>query len=411
MGLFDKVFGNKQAQINTGNKTSFKFMDTYNAQFSGFGSNIYASDTVRACIHSIASNVAKLKPVHIRRIDKEISNVHDNIEKLLQLKPNAYMSAYDMLYKTITNLYNSNNAFIYIDKDENENVIGFYPINYSNIEILEDTKGNLYAKFLFRSGKPVVLPYEQLIHLRRFYNTNDIFGESNEIALLPTLELINTTNQGIIHAVKSSAKLRGLLKFTSTLRPEDMKKQRDVFMSDYMNINNDGGVAAVDSKMDYQELKSDNKLIDDKQMKFIEEKVYKYFNTNEKIVTSNYTEDEWDAFYESVIEPIAIQLSLEFTSKLFSDREKGFGNEIVFEANRLQYASMKSKISLIKELAPLGMFTINECREIFNLAPVDGGEIRLQTLNVVNANKADQYQIGDDAGKGGDNGNGEIQEN
>lgn len=409
MGLFNKVFGDKQGQGAVGSKTSFKFMDSYNAQFSSFGSNIYISDTVRSCIHAIAGNVAKLKPVHIRRAGKNITNTHDNIERLLQVRPNPYMSAYDMLYKTVTNLYNSNNAFIYIDTDENGVAQGFYPINYSNIEILEDSQGNLYAKFLFRNGNPVVLPYEQLIHLRRFYNTNDIFGESNEIALLPTLELINTTNQGIIHAVKSSAKLRGLLKFTQTLRPEDMKKQKEDFMNDYMNVNNDGGVAAVDSKMDYLELKSDNKLVDDKQMKFIEEKVYKYFNINEKIVTSNYTEDEWDAFYESVVEPIAIQLSLEFTSKLFSAREKGFGNEIVFEANRLQYANIKSKISLIKELAPLGMFTINECREIFNLSPVDGGEIRLQTLNVINADKADKYQIGDDVGKGGDENNGETQ--
>ena len=44
----------------------------------------------------------------------------------------------------------------------------------------------------------------------------------------------------------------------------------------------------------------------------------------------------------------------------------------------------------------MGLFTINEGREIFNLAPVDGGDKRIQTLNVVDAGKANQYQLGEE---------------
>ncbi|MEF7566441.1 phage portal protein, partial [Bacillus infantis] len=106
-----------------------------------------------------------------------------------------------------------------------------------------------------------------------------------------------------------------------------------------------------------------------------------------KIIMSNYNEDEWDAFYENVLEPIALQMSLEFTSKLFTDREQGFGNEIIFEANRLQYASTKTKVQLIKEIMPFGILSKNEGREIFNLSPIEGGDEYIQTLNVVNAAK------------------------
>jgi hypothetical protein len=211
---------------------------------------------------------------------------------------------------------------------------------------------------------------------------------------MPTLELINTTNQGLVNAVKSSASLRGLLKFSAMLRPEDMKAQRDAFITDYLDITNNGGIAATDAKAEYVPLSSDPKMIDAKQMELIEDKIYKYFNVNAAIVKSDYTEQQWNAFYESVIEPIAVQLSLEFTSKVFTDREQGWGNEIMFESNRLQYASNQTKVLLVQTLMDRGLMSMNEAREIFNLAPIEEGDKRIISLNFVDASIANQYQIG-----------------
>jgi HK97 family phage portal protein len=308
------------------------------------------------------------------------------------------MNAFDFLYKVITQLYLKNNAFILIQTEGFE-VVGFYPINANNVEMLE-VRDELYCKFRFQNGKEMTVPYSQVIHLRRFFNENDIYGESNS-ALLPTLELLHTTSEGISNAVKSSAHLRGILKFTTAmLKPEDMKKQVDDFVTQYMSINNNGGIAGIDSKADYQELKSNPILVNAEQMTAIEEKVFKYFNVNKKIVMSEATEEEFDAFYETVIEPISLQLSLEFTSKLFTDRERGFGNEIVFEANRLAFLSTKTKLEMIQQLIPLGLLSINEAREILNLTPVENGDKRLVSLNYVDASVQNQYQLGGTANEG-----------
>ena len=129
-------------------------------------------------------------------------------------------------------------------------------------------------------------------------------------------------------------------------------------------------------------------------MKLVKENAYQYFGVNEKIIKADYSESDWDSFYESVIEPIAIQLSLECTTKLFTSREQGHGNEVIFEANRLQYVSAKTKIQLIKELSPLGLLTVNEGREIFNLGPVEDGDKRYVSLNYVDADKQNEYQLG-----------------
>lgn len=241
-------------------------------------------------------------------------------------------------------------------------------------------QGAVYVQFHFMGGQKVVLPYEDIIHLRRFFYKNDLYGESSDRALNPTLQLIQTTDEGIANAVKASAFLRGILKFTQMLKPEDLKKQRDMFVKDYLDITNNGGVAATDAKADYVPLNNEPKMIDDKQMTAIRQKVYDYFGVNEKIIRSSYTEDEWNAFYESTIEPIAIQMSLEFTSKLFTDAERQRGNEIIFEANRLQYASMTTKLNLM-QMVDRGAMTPNEWRAAMNLAPIEGGDEPIRRLD------------------------------
>jgi len=158
-------------------------------------------------------------------------------------------------------------------------------------------------------------------------------------------------------------------------------------------MQNTGGIAALDSKAEYQPIEIEPKMINAAQMKELRDAVFRYFGVNENIVMGQYTEDEYEAFYESVLEPLAIQLSLEFTSKLFTERERGFGNEIIFESNRLQYASMKTKLNL-KEMVDRGAMTPNEWREALNLAPIEGGDIPLRRLDMIDATKANEYQLG-----------------
>jgi HK97 family phage portal protein len=387
--LFDRIFGRRPspAQVH-----SLRMMNQFNPTFTMMN-DAYDSDVVRAAVDAIARNAAKLKAKHVRRMNGQVTPVSSNVEYLLGVRPNPYMDGYSFLYKVVTQLYLQNNAYIFIDWGDNGQVRGFYPVNSLQVEFVE-AQGQIFVKFAFLGGQQVTLPYQEIIHLRRFFYKNDLYGENSARAIMPTLELINTTNEGLVNAVKSSASLRGLLKFSAMMKPEDMKKQRDAFISDYLDVSNNGGIAATDSKAEYVPLSNDPKMVDARQMELIEDKVFKYFNVNSAIVKSDYSEQQWNAFYESVLEPIAIQLSLEFTSKVFTDREQGWGNELIFEANRLQYASNQTKISLIQALMDRGLMSMNEAREIFNLSPIEDGEKRIVSLNYVDASIANQYQLG-----------------
>lgn len=386
--------------------TQLRIMSGYTPIFTPWQGKPYEADVVRAAVDAIARNAAKLRAKHIRRVGGEIISVGGRIERLLSVRPNPNMNAYDFLYRLITTLMIDNNAFAYPLWD-GPNLVAIWPINCTMAEFLEDDSKTIYVKFYFFDGGQVVLPYSEVIHLRRHYYNNDLLGETND-PINSTLGVIHTTNEGLAQAVKTSAFLRGLLKFQGMLKPEDIKANRDRFVTEYMTVQNSGGIAAIDSKAEYIELKNQPLMVNAAQMKELRDAVFRYFGVNEKIIMGNYSEDEWNAFYESTIEPIATQMSLEFTSKLFTDREHGFGNEIVFEANRLQYASVSTKLALVA-LVDRGAMTPNEWREVFNLAPIDGGDKPIRRLDTRPTDETDGGESGGSNEQEGSQ-NGDFQE-
>ena len=92
---------------------------------------------------------------------------------------------------------------------------------------------------------------------------------------------------------------------------------------------------------------------------------------NEDILQSKAVGDAWLAFYESVIEWLAIQLGQSCSGMIYSDRERiGYGNQIFFTSNRLQYMSNADKMNAVGQLADRGLATRNELREILQLDPL-----------------------------------------
>ena len=389
MSLFDRIFNRQR----TASKTK---MIEETASFSIYSGDAYSSDVYREAVDAIARNAGKLKGSHIIKYkDHERVDGDCQINRLLQVRPNPYMSAYDFTYKLVTRLFLYNNSFAFIDRDDRGVVRGLYPITANHVDLLADQRGELFCQFTIRNGRQIILSYRDVIHLRRFFNDDDILGADNS-AIVPGLELAQTQNEGIINGIKSGASIRGVLKFTQIMSPTKLKEERDAFVSDYLEIGNDGGVVATDQKMDYQPIESKPIILDADQTKAIRSKIFSYLGVTEEIVSSNYTEDQFASFYESTIEPIATALSQEMTAKLFTEREQAFGNEIIFESGRLQFTSNSTKVNLISQLMPMGLLTVNQALEILNLPGVADGDRRLQALNMIDADQANKYQIGDE---------------
>jgi len=403
MGILDKLLKRRQVQ-------SSKLIQEPVYGFSSYSGDAYSSDVYREGVDAIARNAAKLKGAHIVNYgDQQRKSGDAKLNRLLQVRPNRFMSSFDFVYKLITRLYLYNNAFAYLDRDGSGNVRAIYPITATRVNILSDGEGSLFCGFMLRTGRECVLPYDDVVHLRRFYNDGDILGEDNS-AISPGIELAQTQNEGIIQSIKAGASIRGILSFTQILSPSKLKEEKQAFIDDYLSMSNEGGIVAVDNKMDYKPLESKPVLLDAEQTKQIRQKIFSYLGICEAIVNADYTEDQYSAFYESVLEPISIALSQEFTAKVFNEREQSFGNSIVFESSHLQFTSNKTKVELISKLAPYGLLTINQALAVLALPSVPDGDRRMQALNVIDQALASEYQIGrvDNRLKGNDDDTGEA---
>lgn len=404
MGLFEWMFGKKK---DNGIVNRFEMVSDVGEGFYSWDGNVYKSDIVRSCIRPKAKAIGKLVAKHIRDNANEFKINPDAYLRFILEEPNPLMTGQVMQEKLATQLELNNNAFAYIKRDELGYATEIYPIPCVSIEVVENSVGDVFLKFYFRNGKRMTIPYVDIIHLRKDFNDDDFFGEHPGQALAPLMEIVNTTDQGIVKAIKNSSIIKWILKFKSVLKEEDVDAQVKKFVKNYMSIENQsGGAASSDPRYDLEQVKPEAFVPDSKQMQETFQRILNFFNTNEKIIQSKYTEDEWNAYYESEIEPLAMQLAGEYTRKLFSRRERGFGNKIIFESSSLQYASMSTKMDLL-QMVDRGAMTPNEWRGILSLGPIENGDKPIRRLDTAEVKEGNVItsEGGDKSGEDGAKGN------
>lgn len=357
--------------------------------FYSWNGSLYKSDMIRAAIRPTVQAVGKAVAKHIREDRKGLKVNPEPYMKVLLEEPNGLMSGQMLQEKMATQLLLNNNAFAVIQRDGAGYPVAVFPVNATTVEALQS--GNrLFLRFFMQDGQAYIFDYEDVIHLRRDFNDNQLFGTPSQSALAPLMEIVNVTDQGVVKAVKNSNTIRWLLKFMQNLRPEDIKAEADRFGKAFLNAETGGehGVAAIDSKTEAIQIQPTDYVPNASQMDKTKNRVYAYFNTNEKIVQSSYDENEWVSYYEANIEPIVVQLANEYTRKLFSRRERGYGNRVAFESSNLTYASMATKLGLVA-LVDRGVMTPNEMRRFLNLAPVEGGDVMVRRLDTAEIGRSE----------------------
>lgn len=358
--------------------------------------NLDDSDIIGSIENCISVNVGKLTPQAIRRDSKGMTIKDDYLARILSLRWAPELSSYDALYKIAATLVRKSNSFSAIlYNDDFTKVKSIVPLTVRDYRIYEDDDGNILFRFVWDyDGKAYVLPYQSVIHIKARFNKKRFIGSPPDQQIKTTLELIDTTGQGLRNIVKSSANLKGYLKYNNFIGDDELKEKVKEFQAAYMDASNEGGMAGVDNSMEFHEITQKTPTIPTVQSQFLRENLYRYYGVNESILMSKFTESEWNAFYESVIEPIALQLSLEFTFKVLTERERGFGNKIIFTSNRLQYATLQTRASIGSVLYDRGIITINEYRELLYYEPIEEGDVRMVSLNYVKADDQSLYQTG-----------------
>lgn len=384
MGVFNNI-KNLFSNSNSG-YSRIQMVKETGEGFYAWNGKLYQSDIVRACIRPKTQAIGKIVGKHIREttIKRDTTDLKINPEpyiKYLLEEPNPYMSGQMLQEKMANQLALNGNAFALLIRDENGYPMEIYPIPAVAAEAKYAKNGELFLRFTFLNGKSNTFAYSDILHLRRDFYDQDIFGSSQVQALSAIMNVIGTLDQGLIKAIKNSSIIRWLLIAKSAVRPEDLKKNVKEFVDNYLSVESETfGAAGVDAKFDAKQITPNDVVPNFKLTEQQIGRVYSFFNTNEKIVNSSYTEEEWNSYYEAEIEPVVVQFSNIWTQRLFTRRERSCGNRIEFEAVNLQCASISTKLAL-QAMVDRGAMTPNEWRHTLNLSPLPGGDQPIRRLD------------------------------
>ena len=224
---------------------------------------------------------------------------------------------------------------------------------------------------------------------------DDYFGDVND-AFDTTAKLMLAQEEGAINAIKSSSIVRFLAKISTPIDDdEDYKEQQNQILRNNLN-KNETGVFLIDNRFDeVKPIESKPLLVDAKQKQAIENSVYSYFGISEAILQNKYKPDEWNAFYESIIEPFFIEVGEVLSGMLYSVKQIMDGSEIILTSDRLQYDSTQTKLNVATQMFDRGMIDTNGALNIMNKAPLpdDEGKKRFIRGEYIQVTKSDQGGI------------------
>ena len=402
MEWFDRLF--RRAPKNTKFAPMF---DGYTPIYTQFGTNIYASDVVQQAIKCIVDEMKKLNPTHVRYNGADPATVKGSSVQSVLDDPNELMTTTEFLEKICWLLLLNYNAFVipsyytWVDQktgEERRRYESLYPINPTQVDFIEDASGRLFVQFLFWNGYQTTLPYDDVIHIKYNYSVSEYMGgnrmgQPDHEALLKTLELNHDLLQGVAKAMKASYAVNGVVKYNTLIDTNDTKAAlRDL---ERKLQNNESGILPLDLKADFTPLEHKSAIVDKDTLEFIDSKILRNWGVPLAILRGDYSQETYNAFYQKTLEPLVKSISEAFTKKLFTRREKSFGNRVELYPKELIFMSTAQTLEMISMLSPTGALFENEKRVALGLRPLPELEgKRFMSLNWIDANNADQYQVG-----------------
>jgi hypothetical protein len=379
MGAFDKLFGKIKVKRQLG--AFFQMLDGYTPVFTTYDGGVYEMELTRACIHTFAAHCSKLQPA-INGADPF------KLKPILEWQPNPFMTTAQFLYKAATIYEAQNTCFILPVLDQWDRVIGYYPAAPDQTE-LREMNGEPFVVYTFGNGEKAAVELSRVGVVSKFLYRNDIVGESNE-ALNPTMQLLSTQNQGIAEGIKNSASFRFMATVNNFTKGKDLARERKSWVDENLGPDSGGLALFPSTYTNIQQISSHAKIVDADQLKTIENRVYTYFGSNEKILLNQASGDDWSAYYEGKLEPFVLQLSQAMTCMTYTASLRARNNAIIWTANRLQYMTNQDKLNFCTQMFDRGMASLNMCMDVFNMPHVEDGDKRYIRKEYTEISQLDQ---------------------
>lgn len=402
MSIFDKLFRRPPKDARPA-----PTLNGWTPTYGQFGTDVYASDVVQQCLACIVGEIKKLRPAHVRGKGQDPVPAENSSVQAVLNDPNPLMTTSDFLEKVTWLLMLNYNAFIvpvyrvWADEktgQERRYYEALYPINPYRVDFIEDAGGRLYCHLWFYGGKDTTVPYDDLIHIKYNYSVNQYMGggwdgQPDHRGLLSTLNLNADLLKSVSKAMRSSLAVNGVIKYNTLM--DDGKMTANLRELEKKLANSESGFLPVDLKADFVPFEHKTAVVDADTLKFVDEKILRSWGVPLAILTGDFTKEQYEAFYQKTLEPLVINISQTLTKKLFTERERAFGNRVMLFPKDLIFMTVQQTLEMINILSPTGALYENEKRVALGLQPMPELEgKRYMSLNWIDAANADKYQVG-----------------
>ena len=374
--------------------------------FSQFGNNIMNDETVFTITNRILDEYSKMNPRHIRGVKgKQVDVTNNNLNEILK-NPNNLMTQSDFLRKCAWLRETYKNCFIYPTYDLYYNPTNgrtkkvykaLYPLQPAQVDFFEDDLGIIYVDFTFMNGEHSgKIRYDEVIHWRKEFGENeymggDINGTANNTALLKHLQENDKLLQATFKSIEGSLRINGILKLNGYINKENSEKERKDFEKKLET--NQNGILSLDNGGEYTPIPYYGRNVSKDILKFFDDKIRRHYGVSEAILDGDYTAEQKEAFYETVLESGAISLGQALERVLLTPFERSNGNTIICYTSEIQMMSAQNKIKIAELLLPVGGVNTNTILSWFGEPPVEGGDEYYMSLNWVKKSIADEYQM------------------
>lgn len=379
MGIFRRSIKNETKTITL--QELNEYFENTNI-LSALGKSNLTAATYYACMQIRCNAIAKVPFKVYKRYGDGSQEIQHDLNELLKLRPNPFMSAHDMLWATEYQRLGFGNAFWVYGFDSGK-ITAIYLLDSTQVEIIVDDKGILnkpnsvyYLYNDYKKGQ-IIYPANRILHFKH-YSTDGIKGNSIQRYLSDVILQEKYAQEVIKERYSKGLQDPIIVTYTGDLndsRSQAIKKK----FANLGGAQNAGMVVPIptDFKVDQLETKLVNSQffeLNGLTTRHIANAFgVKSFQLNdmEKSTYSN-IENQNRAFYSETMQNTLTSYEQEMTYKLISDFERKEGCDIKGNADVYLRADIEARYTAYSKGISGGFLQIAEARKKENLPFIEG---------------------------------------